>query len=78
MRTTLNLDGDVAAGVEALARERRLSLSRAANLLLRLGLRAELDRIPLPPYTPPTFDSGKPLLDVTDVAAALDALDRRR
>jgi hypothetical protein len=27
-------------------------------------------------YDPPTFDSGQPRLEVTDVAAALESLDR--
>ena len=27
-------------------------------------------------YEPPTFDTGRPLVDVTDVAVALEVLDR--
>jgi hypothetical protein len=78
MRTTLNLDEDVAAQLGALARERGSSLSRAANDLIRAGLRASRERTALSPYVPPTFDTGAPLVDVTDVAAALEVLDAGR
>lgn len=78
MRTTLNLDDDVAAELAAVARRDARSLSRAANDLLRVGLRNER-RVPtIEPYQPPTFDTGRVLLDVTDVAEALDTLDRDR
>lgn len=40
MRTTLTLDDDVAAEIEALRRDRRLSLKDAVNHALRRGLRA--------------------------------------
>lgn len=76
MRTTLNLDDDVSARLAELASERGSSLSRAANDVLRAGLRA-VQHVPrLAPYEPPVFDSGAPLLDVTDVAEALETLDR--
>lgn len=75
MRTTLNLDDDLAAHLAALARERARSLSRVANDLLRAGLRAEHEASRPTPYDPPTFDTGRPLVDVTDVAAALELLD---
>jgi hypothetical protein len=78
MRTTLNLDDDVAAQVSALSRQRGTSLSRVANDLLRSGLRASRERQPLPPYVPPTFDTGRPLVDVTDIATALEVLDAER
>jgi hypothetical protein len=76
MRTTLNLDDDVAAQLAAESRKRGESLSRTANEYLRAGLRSSRESASRPPYVPPVFDSGRPLLDVTDVAAALDALDR--
>lgn len=76
MRTTLNLDPDVAAQlVEHALRERR-SLSRVANDLLRAGLLAERRPVALLPYEPPEVDSGRPLVDVTDVAAALEQLEQ--
>jgi plasmid stability protein len=76
MRTTLNLDEDVARQLAALARRHGRSLSRVANELLRAGLRAENDGRPVAPYAAPTFDTGRPLVDVTDVAAALEVLER--
>jgi hypothetical protein len=76
MRTTLNLDDDVAAHLAAESRARGASLSRMANEYLRAGMRASREAPALSAYAPPTFDTGRPLLDVTDVAAALDSLDR--
>lgn len=75
MRTTLNLDDDVAAAITSEARSRRRSLSRVANDLIRRGLSQVDARAALPPYEPPVFDTGAPLIDVTDVAAALEVLD---
>lgn len=75
MRTTLNLDADVAAAVAEAAREQRRSLSRVANELIRAGLRTSREQTALEPYEPPVFDTGRPLVDVTDVAAALEILD---
>jgi hypothetical protein len=76
MRTTLNLDADVAAQLAAESRKRGTSLSRTANEFLRAGLRTTRERARAGAYEPPAFDSGRPLLDVTDVAAALESLDR--
>lgn len=78
MRTTLNLDDDVVAQVGALSRERGTSMSRIANELMRAGLRVAHERQPLPPYRPPTFDTGEPLVDVTDIATAMEVLDAGR
>lgn len=75
MRTTLNLDPDVAAAITQTAREQRRSLSRVANELIRAGLRGEQGSFALEPYEPPVFDTGAPLVDVTDMAAALELLD---
>jgi hypothetical protein len=75
MRTTLNLDEDVAARLAAESRRRGESLSRTANEFLRAGMRAFQARHRIDAYEPPVFDSGRPRLDVTDVAAALESLD---
>jgi len=75
MRTTLNLDDDVAAQVSALSRRQGASMSRVANELIRSGLRASRERQSPAPYTAPTFDTGEPLVDVTDVATALEVLE---
>jgi hypothetical protein len=80
MRTTLNLDDDVSAALAAEARRRGRSLSRVANDLIRVGMRAarrEREEAP-PAYEPPVFDTGRPFVDVTDVAAALELLDDAR
>ena len=76
MRTTLNLDDDVAAQVAALSRREGRSMSRVANELMRAGLRTAGRTVETTPYVPPTFDTGRPLVDVTDVAAALEVLER--
>lgn len=76
MRTTLNLDDDVAAQVAGLSRRQGRSMSRVANDLIRAGLREAASAPALAPYDPPTFDTGEPLVDVTDVGAALGILDR--
>jgi hypothetical protein len=44
--------------------------------MLRAGLRATQESPVVPPYEPPVFDTGRPLVDVTDVADALELLDR--
>jgi hypothetical protein len=76
MRTTLNLDDDVATELGVRARREARSLSRVANDLIRSGIQAGSHKGAAKPYRPPTFDTGKPLVDVTDVASALEVLDR--
>jgi len=75
MRTTLNLDEDVAQQLAELARSRGTSVSRAANQVLRGGLLAGRQPQALTPYDPPRLDTGKPLLDVTDIGETLEILD---
>lgn len=76
MRTTLNIDDDVARRLSALARQSGRSLSRVSNEILRRGLLAMLEPPSLLPYEPPVFDTGRPLIDVTEVPEALEILDR--
>lgn len=76
MRTTLNLDEDVARPLAEMARRSRRSLSRVANDLLREGLRSTQKVPRLRPYQPTVFDTGEPLVDVTNVAEALELLER--
>jgi len=73
MRMTLNLDDDVAARLVAESRKRGTSLSRTANEFLRASMRASQHVRPAGAYEPPAFDSGRPRLDVTDVAAAFES-----
>jgi hypothetical protein len=74
MRTTLNVDDDVARRLVQIARQSHRSVSRVANQVLRAGLLAERASLQIPPYEPPELDTGRPLLDVTDVAEALERL----
>jgi plasmid stability protein len=76
MRTTLNLDDDVARPLTQLARRSHRSLSRVANDLLREGLRASQKAARPKPFVPVVFDSGDPLIDVTNIGEALEILDR--
>lgn len=78
MRTTLNLDDDVVARLNHEAASDGRSLSRAANDLIRAGIQAKEQQRAAEietPYVPPVFDTGRPLLDVTDIADVLDILD---
>jgi len=74
-RTTLNLDEDVALQLTELARVAGRSVSRVANQALRAGLLAASQPTPLSPYEPAVVDTGRPLLDVTDIGEALERLD---
>lgn len=78
MRTTLNLDDDVAAQLAEPARREARSLSRVANEAMRQGLRAGRQATQPTEYDPPVFDTGRPLVDVTDVAAAVEELEGGR
>ena len=71
MRTTINLDDDVASEVAKLRRERGLGLSEAVNELVRVGLRS-----PSTDYTyqHPTRKMGA-LVDLSNVADVLELLD---
>lgn len=72
MRTTVTLDPDVRAAVEHLREERKLGFSEALNDLVRRGAIAPVQHEPFVQRTfPGTF-----LIDVTNVAEALDYLDR--
>lgn len=75
MRTTINLDDDVASSLQDLARREGRSLSRVTNDLIRAGLRSMRGARRPAPYEPTVFDSGRPKIDVTDVAEALERLD---
>lgn len=71
MRTTVNLDDDVAAAVERLRRERSIGLSQAINELVRAGLTARTPRTPFRQRSQPIGLR----IDVTNVAEALDLLE---
>jgi hypothetical protein len=75
MRTTLNIDDDVAEQLTEIARRRGVSVSRVATEAIRMGLRTVQERRRVNAYDPPTFDTGRPLVDVTDIGEALEVLD---
>ena len=74
MRTTITLDDDVAALIEAERARTGESFRSAVNRLLRRGVRAA-DAVPHQPL--PTLP-GRPVLDVSDVSALLVMLDEER
>jgi len=61
-RTTVTLDPDVEALLQALMRERGLSFKAAVNDALRRGLAAGPGRVDV---SFPTFDMGEPRVDLT-------------
>jgi len=71
MRTTVDLDDDVAVAIARLRRERGLGVSEAVNHLARAGLIRKPARA--------LFHQGSARIglkvDVTNVAEALEALD---
>jgi hypothetical protein len=71
MRTTVNLDDDVAAAVEQLRRERSIGLSQAVNELIRAGLTT---RPPRKPFRQRSQPIGL-RIDVTNIAEALELLE---
>ena len=77
MRTTLTLDDDIAAKLEAEARRSGLSFKETVNTILRIGLAARRGRLPRQPFkvTPLplklidknlNFDNIEELLDVIE------------
>lgn len=71
MRTTVDLDDDVAAAVRRLRETGGLGLSAAVNQLARAGLREKPGR---EPFRQRAVDIGV-TIDVSDVADALETLD---
>jgi hypothetical protein len=71
MRTTVNLDPDVAAAAERLRVERNIGLSEAVNVLARAGMR---ERPESEPFRQRTRHLGL-RIDVSNVAETLDLLD---
>ena len=72
MRTTLTIDDDVAVQLERLRRARNASLKDLVNDALRRGLR-EMNAKPKKrdPFRTRTFDMGKPLINIDNVAEAI-------
>ena len=76
MRTTLTIDDDVAMQLENLRRERNTSLKEVVNDTLRCGLHAaQTPAKPRKPFRMKTFDMGKALVDIDNVAEAIAAIE---
>jgi hypothetical protein len=77
MRTTLTLDDDVSAELDALRREQGLSLKDAVNDTLRRGLRAAAEtHKPKPKFVTRGRDMGPARMPLDNVAEALAAAER--
>ncbi len=70
MRTTIDLEDDVAAAVEQLRREEGIGVSAAVNRLARAGLL----RPPRARYEHRSFPLGFKV-DITNIGEVLDLLD---
>ncbi|MGI9303201.1 MAG: ribbon-helix-helix protein, CopG family [Gammaproteobacteria bacterium] len=76
MRTTLTIDDDIAARIEALRRERGLSYKKAVNALLRDGLEHQTTRTAAKRYrTKPRKISIRPSVDPTKLNQFADELE---
>ena len=71
MRTTVNLDDDIANEVIKLRRGRGIGVSEAVNELARAGMQQERVRYD---YQHPVRDMGA-LVDISNVGDVLDLLD---
>lgn len=71
VRTTVDLDDDVAAEIQRRRREAGRGLSETVNDLIRRGMSAREDRAP---YVPTTRRLGI-RIDVSNVAEALDYIE---
>ena len=71
MRTTVSLDDDVAAAVQALRAERNMGLSEAVNELIRAGLAVPRQRSRFVQRSFPM----RARVDVSNVADALETLE---
>lgn len=60
MRTTVTLDPDVAAVVRRAMQQRGKTFKEVVNEALRTGL----SQRPAEPFQTPTFNTGKPLVDL--------------
>jgi Ribbon-helix-helix protein, copG family len=71
MRTTVNLEPDVAAAVDRLRRREGLGVSEALNRLARAGLVEQPRR---KRFKQPTADLGA-MVDISNVAEVLDLIE---
>ncbi len=74
MRTTVTIDPDVEALVRKAMRDRGEPFKQVLNAAIRDGL-AGGKRGPGNPFKQPTFDMGKPLIDLTKALSLASELD---
>jgi hypothetical protein len=77
VRTTLTLDDDVAAKLEAEARRSGLSFKETVNTMLRIGLAARRGKLPRQPFTvkPLTLEPTDPNFDFDNIDTLLDQVE---
>lgn len=74
MRTTVTLDPDVEALLRKAMQERGESFKQVLNFAIRSGL-ARPRRRGRQPFRQPTFDMGRPLVDLTKAASLAAELE---
>ena len=77
MRTTLTLDDDVAAKLEAEARRTGLSFKETINTMLRIGLAAKRGKLPRPAFKvkPLSLEPRDRNLSFDNIEALLDQVE---
>jgi hypothetical protein len=77
VRTTLTLDDDIAAKLEAEARRSGLSFKETVNTILRIGLSARRGRLPRQPFKikPLAVELINKNLDFDNIEELLDTID---
>jgi hypothetical protein len=77
VRTTLTLDDDVAAKLEAEARRSGLSFKEVVNAMLRIGLAAKRGKLPRPAFKakPLALEPLDPHFDFDNIEALLDQVE---
>jgi hypothetical protein len=77
VRTTLTLDDDIAAKLEAEARRTGLSFKETVNTILRIGIASRRGRLPRAPFKvkPLQLEPLDSNLDFDNVEALLDQVD---
>ena len=80
MRTTLTLDADVAAKLQAQARRTGRAFKDVVNSTLRRGLASPAPAAPRQPFTVKARDLGRvqPGLDLDDIGELLDRVEGSR
>lgn len=72
MRTTIDLDDDVAAAVARMRKDEGKGLSEAVNELARRGLTVKKER---KPYVHKTYDLGIPKMNLDNIGEVLEQLE---